>query len=87
MFFTICNDLAPESRKNIDFWLLFAGHSDEKLLTIFENCDLNLTFELFKALYLDATKEKYNFLFVDKNRNEFRKNFNYLYDLSNTQIF
>ena len=70
------NDLLPEARNNIDFWILFAGHNDEKLLTIFRNCDLKITFDLFKALYEDATKKKYNFLYVNKPRNEFRKNFN-----------
>ena len=75
------NDLAPESRKNIDFWILFAGHSEDKLFTIFQNCDLNISFDLFQQLYKDATKKPYSFLFVDKNKNEFRRNFNLLYQI------
>ena len=76
------NDMLPDARNNIDFWILFSGHSEEKLLTIFRNCDLKITFDLFKALYENATAKKYNFLYVNKPRNEFRKNFNLEYDLS-----
>ena len=78
-------DLDPQSRKQIDYWLLFAGHSDNKLEEIYKNANVNIDFELFKKLYKDATKEKYHFLYVDCNECEFRKDFNYKYELSNAE--
>lgn len=76
------NDLAPEARKNIDIFLLFGGHSENKLFEIYQNCDLQISFELFLQLYNNATKEKYSFLYVDRNNGEFRRGFNTQYFIS-----
>lgn len=73
------NDLAPESRKNIDIFLLFGGHSENKLEELYNNMDLQIPFDLFLGLYTNATKEKYSFLFIDRNNGEFRKGFNMRY--------
>ena len=70
------NDLAKDARKNIDIFLLFGGHSVDKLQEIYDNCDLQIPFELFLSLYANATKDKYSFLYVDRNCGVFRKNFN-----------
>ena len=70
------NDLAPDARKQLDYWLLFAGHNGEKLEEIYKICDLNIPFEQFEEIYQEATKEKYNFLYIDRENMEFRKNFN-----------
>jgi hypothetical protein len=75
------NDLAPEARNNIDIFILFGGHSEDKLLEIYNNCDLKIKFPLFMQLYENATSKPYSFLFVDKNKGEFRRNFNHLYSI------
>lgn len=75
------NDLAPESRKNIDIFLLFGGHSLNKLEELYQNMDLEISFDLFVTLYENATKEKYSFLYVDRNCNEYRKGFNLRYEI------
>ena len=75
------NDLAPEARKNINFWLLFGGHSENKLLEVYTNCDLQIPFPLFVSLYENATEKKYSFLFVDTIHGQFRKNFNQLFEI------
>lgn len=77
------NDLAPDSRKNIDIWLLFGGHSINKLETIYKDCDLKIPFDLFLNIYNYATSQPYNFLYVDKNKPEFRKNFNTKFEMEN----
>jgi len=77
------HDMTPESRRQLDFLILFGGHSQEKLAIMFEDIDLPINFDLFEKLYKDATSEKFNFLYVDVRNVEFRKNFNYLYDISN----
>lgn len=76
------NDLSPESRKQIDYWILFGGHKMEKLKIIYDDADINIPFEDFINLYIDATKEKYNFLYIDTRDVTFRKNFNKLYKIS-----
>ncbi len=70
------NDLLPESRSQIDYWLLFGGHSENKLEEIYKNCNLSITFEEFKAIYDLATSEKYHFLYINRNTDDFRKDFN-----------
>lgn len=76
------NDLKPESRKNLDYLILFGGHSDDKLEELFHNIEVPVTFETFLQLYKDATKEKYNFLYIDIPDSKFRKNFNQEYLIS-----
>jgi hypothetical protein len=71
--------LAPAGRSQIDYWLLYQGHSEAKLEEIFGYLNLDITFEKFKELYHSATKEKYNFLYIDRNDETFRKNFNMKY--------
>jgi hypothetical protein len=75
------NDLAPEARKNIDFWILFGGHSENKLDEIYNNCDLQISFPLFNKLYENATSTPFNFLFIDRNKGQFRRNFNHEYEI------
>jgi hypothetical protein len=65
----------------IDIWLLFGGHTEEKLEEIWKSTDPVVDFDTFKQLYNDATAEQYNFLFIDKNTGQYRKNFNLEYVL------
>lgn len=70
------NDLDIPARKQIDYWLIFKGHSEQKLKQIHSDMDLEFNFNKFLALYNYATREKYNFLYVDTRHNKYRKNFN-----------
>ena len=76
------NDLLPEARKQMDYVLLFGGHNVAKLEEIYNWSDLNISFEEFVNIYKKATKEKYNFLYIDTNNSEFRRNFSDLIILS-----
>lgn len=69
------NDLKPESRKQIDYWLLFKGHTEDKLLTIYKDSDINVTYEKFIQLYNIAVEKPYGFLYVDTRNDTFRRNF------------
>ncbi len=75
------NDLNKDARKNIDIWILFGGHSLDKLEEVYQNAGLNISFDTFLDLYVDATSQKYSFLYIDKNKSEFRKSFNMKYFL------
>lgn len=70
-----CHDLGVDARKNIDFWLIWGGHSEEKLKIIYQNLDLKIPYEDFLELYEYATAEPYHFLFVDRVHRQFRKDF------------
>ena len=76
------NDLSPQSRKQIDYWLLFGGHKMEKLKIIYDDADLNIPFEEFIHLCEHAKAEKYNFLYIDVRDVAFRKSFDKLYKIS-----
>lgn len=70
------NDLSPQSRRQIDIWMLFNGCKKEKLKTIMRDCDTDMDYENFEQLYKYATAQKYNFFYIDCHKNKFRKNFN-----------
>ena len=71
------NDLNPASRVQLDFFLLFKGFPKEKIEDVFPQLDLvRIDFEKFYKIYQDVTKEKHNFLYINKNENEIRLNFN-----------
>ncbi len=69
-------DLNIPARKQIDYWMLFKGQSEQKLKQIYSDMDLEFDFDKFSALYDYATRDNYNFLYVDTRHNKYRKNFN-----------
>lgn len=70
------NDLLPESRKQIDYVLIFKNIPVAKLHEIYKDCNLSVDFEEFLKMYQFATKEDYGFLYVDCLKDKFRKKFN-----------
>jgi hypothetical protein len=68
-------DLLPESRKQIDYFLLFKSQTDDKLQAIYKDADISIPYEKFHQLYVGATQEPYSFLYVDCREDKFRKNF------------
>ena len=70
------NDLLPESRKQIDYILIFRNITENKLVEMHRDCNLAMSFEEFKKVYAWATKEKYSFLYVDCINDIYRRNFN-----------
>jgi hypothetical protein len=71
------NDLDPASRVQIDFWLIFKGFSEERVEQVYPQLDLSdIDFEKFYKIYKDVTSEPHNFLYINRDKNEIRKNFN-----------
>lgn len=79
-------NMLPESRAQIDYFLVFGGQTEEKLETIYLDADLPVDYPLFEKLYKDATtKTKHRpkpFLYIDKNNVKFRRNLDEEYDIS-----
>lgn len=71
------HDLSPQSRRQLDYALLFGGHSLEKLEIIYKDLDLAVPLQDFIELYKEATKVKYSFLYIDVKENTYRENFDY----------
>lgn len=67
-------DLTPEARKNIDVYLL-RGLSLDKLQKAFNEMNLMINFSEFSDCYNYATKEPFEFLYVDKAADDYRINF------------
>lgn len=71
------NDLDPQERQQMDIWILFKNHPKERLEKIYPDIGCNINFELFYEIYFTVTQSApYQFLFVNKNTCELRKNFN-----------
>jgi len=69
------NDVHPDGRNMFDYWLLWGGHSFNKIETIHTNASLPIDLEEFYSIYINTTKNKFNFLYVDTVNNKYRKNF------------
>lgn len=76
------HDIKPESLKQMDYFLLLRGHSDDKLEQFYKHADLSIDLDVFRKIYKNSTEEKYNFLYIDSNNQEFRKNFNKSYNIN-----
>ena len=68
-------DLLPESRKQIDYFLLFRSQTEDKLKAIYKDADITVPYETFKEYYKDATSKKWGFLYVDCTNDLFRDGF------------
>lgn len=69
------HDLLPESRKQIDLFLIFKGFPERKLQEIYRDADTGVSFELFCEMYKKATEQKHSFLYVDSRADSYRRNF------------
>jgi hypothetical protein len=71
------NDLKPESRKQIDIFMIFKGFNDKKLAEIHKDCDSSVPFETFQRVYKQATEKPFTFLYIDTRSDKFRCCFNH----------
>ena len=73
------NDLDPQSRKQMDYLLVFKGQPQKKLDEIYRDADIAVDPEEFYEIYKSATESLYSFLYIDRFNDTFRKNFSHLY--------
>jgi hypothetical protein len=69
------HDLLPESRKQIDLFLIFKGFPEDKLALIYKDCDSSVPFDVFFKIYKKSTKRPHSFMYIDTRSDEFRRNF------------
>jgi hypothetical protein len=71
--------LNPTIRENANLLILFPAISKEKLKNIFEDWNTHdLTFDEFYKIYMYCTKNDYNFMYINLDSLQMRKNFNEL---------
>ncbi len=70
------HDLKPESRKQMDLFLVFKGFTDKKIAEIYKDCDSSIPFETFVEIYKQATEKPFSFMYIDTRSDKFRCNFN-----------
>lgn len=71
------NDLLPEARKQMDYFMIYRGQPKKKLDEIYRDADVNVDVEEFYDIYKFATEKEYSFLYIDSKTSEFRRNFNF----------
>ena len=79
-------DLDPHARNNVNISLLFGSINtgsedsgrDGHLLQYYNTANLWVPYSKFEKLYKEATSEPYHFLYVNKDRREFLKDFHIL---------
>lgn len=76
-------DIPPSVWKQTDCFLCFRSISQKDLDRIIVDCDICLSKEsgILDSMYKDATREKYNFLYLDIRNSDFRKNFDKRYKI------
>ena len=60
------NDLLPKARKNTNYMLVFGGHSDDKLQTIYSNACILCPYNVFAHVYKECVSTPFNFLTIDR---------------------
>ena len=73
-------DLTPSQHSQIDYCVLFKNFNFDSIEQIYKRLQPNLSFEEFYELYKNITESKTgkynNFLLIDRNKEEYRKNLN-----------
>jgi hypothetical protein len=70
------NDITLDSRKMIDFLILYKGLSKKKLDEMYKEMNIAISHEDFLKCYAQATEVNYSFLYVDIRADSLRQNFN-----------
>ena len=82
------NDLLPQARRQLDYWILFQGHPEGKVDEIHRSADLAIPKNEFYEMYKFATEKPFSFLYIDttsgssKASGSFRRNFDTLIESS-----
>ncbi|HRP37331.1 MAG TPA: hypothetical protein PLS50_05995 [Candidatus Dojkabacteria bacterium] len=80
------HDLIPESRKQIDLFMIFRGFPEKKLNEIYKDADTGISFDLFYQMYKKATKRPHSFLYICTRSDSFRRNFDSKFIIHDKEI-
>lgn len=79
-------NLDRQGLRMIDYFMVFPNINEEKMEELADKVGISFKDDTKKNkiiwdIYSDATKEKYNFLYIDRVKCEYRKNFNEIYEI------
>ena len=80
------HDLNVSAVKNIDVAIIFKSFDEVKLLKLYEGLDVSCSFPAFVNMYRIATKEPFNFFYVDTRDGEYRHNFDERFVITDNDI-
>ncbi len=66
------HDLLPQSRRQIDVFMVFAGFSEPKIKEVYKDCDTKIPFDVFYKCYKEATDKEYSFMYIDSRSDTLR---------------
>lgn len=75
-------DLEPQAISQLDYMLIFKGIPETKLEIIHKQLDLSIDYAKFRQMYEEATKDRYNFYYIDVRNETFRKNFDKEFEIN-----
>ena len=76
-----CMDLLPGSLRQIDMCFIFKGVPPEKMQKLIKDFDLAIPLDKLLNIYQYATLNKFSFLKIDTQENEYFRNFNFQFDI------
>lgn len=77
------NDLTPASRRQIDNYLLFSNLNEDKIKEIYQNSDMEISFDHLISMYYDTTHgKKYSFLYLNPGLSDYRDGFDKQYSIT-----
>jgi len=87
--FIACHSIVNLDRQGlrmIDYFMVFPNISEEKIEELADKVGISFKSDTKKHkvlwdLYSDATKDPYNFLYIDRVKCQYRKNFNEIYEI------
>lgn len=71
-------DIMPDSRTCLDVICIFPKIPLDKIKKLHEDTQLSTEYPIFEKLYLKATEQPHNFLYIDVRREQFKFNFDTL---------
>lgn len=69
------NFINPATKRNMNYLMLYGGFPDKDLEKIYLDLQLNISLEELIKKYKEATKEKYDFLYINLNDCIYKRNF------------
>ena len=80
-------NLDPMGLRMIDVFMLFPNLSEERIIEVADKVGISFKTDTKKHkklydLYCDATRERFNFLYVDRTNCTYRRNFSEIYEIT-----
>ena len=80
------NDLAPSGLSQLDNVLVFPRQGSKKIQELHSKLELAVSLQKFREMYHYATNEQHSFLYIQRDPESYRKNFDKLIELESEDM-